>query len=325
MFLHAAKWGQKEVERLVCWGCRGSVSRPNLEADQSGMELVGYQTSHKEIWDIYHSVYLLRKSPGLPPCGSQQRRKAIHDILSSLRSQLHQQVYPTAAKEPSRIASYEEALQEIRAACKRVLETAKVLRSDIERLSQGMRDAPQTHSRSQSRSCSRSHGRSHSQSCPRSCSLDRWPRSPSRSQQGRRVTFQELEVELDPKEGEENDPPEPSILDVEMWLDWQACQPDMPCWWMELRAILGVEDPWKLTWKIWASFLIPEVRSWVFLRQDYTIPPAPKCLTQNMFLPDKLSYQDVWQQPFLLSLMPEDCSIGQRNSICWRAQTSTPW
>ena len=54
--------------------------------------------------------------------------------------------------------------------------------------------------------------------------------------------------------------------------------------------------------KIWASFSIPEVRSRVFPGQDYTAPPAPKCLTQNVFLLDELSYQDVWQQPFLLTV-----------------------
>ena len=122
---------------------QGSISRPDLEADQSAMELVGYWTSHKEIWDIYHSVYLLRRSPGLPPCGSQWRREAIHDILSSLRSWLHQQVYPTAAKETqgpvekhqSRLRRrgdlHEEALQEARVACQRALEAAQVLKSDI--------------------------------------------------------------------------------------------------------------------------------------------------------------------------------------------------
>ena len=31
-------------------------------------------------------------------------------------------------------------------------------------------------------------------------------------------------------------------------------------------------------------------------------PPAPKCLTWNVFLPDELSYQDVLQQPFLLTV-----------------------
>ena len=87
MFLHAAKLGWKEAERLICCGCQSSMSRPDLEADQSAMELVGYQTSCKGIWDIYHSVYLLRRSPGLPPCGAQWRGRAIHDILSSLTSQ----------------------------------------------------------------------------------------------------------------------------------------------------------------------------------------------------------------------------------------------
>ena len=121
--------------------------------NQSAMELMGYQTFHKEIQDIYHSVYLLRMSPGLPPCGSQQRREVIYNILSSLGSQLHHQVYSATAKEaqgpvdehrsrPRRRDSYEEALQEIRAAHQRALEATEVLKSDIERLSQGMRDVP---------------------------------------------------------------------------------------------------------------------------------------------------------------------------------------
>ena len=71
---------------------------------------------------------------------------------------------------------------------------------------------------------------------------------------------------------------------------------------MVLTAISGVEDPQKLTQNIWASFWIPEVRSRVFLGQDYTAHPTPKCLTQNVFLPDELSYQDVQQQPFLLTV-----------------------
>ena len=89
MFLHASEQGQKEAKRLICQECQGSASEPNLGVGQSAMELVGYQTSHKEIWDIYHSVYLLRRSPGLPPHGGQQRGRVIHDILSSLMIQLH--------------------------------------------------------------------------------------------------------------------------------------------------------------------------------------------------------------------------------------------
>ena len=99
------------------------------------MELVGYQTSHKEIRDIYHSVYLLRRPLGLSPCGNQWRRRAIHNILSSLTSWLHWHGYPAMTGEdqgsqeeqlprPSRRESYEEVLRE---AHQRALKTAKVL------------------------------------------------------------------------------------------------------------------------------------------------------------------------------------------------------
>ena len=161
-----------------------------------------YCTSCKEIKDIYHSVHLLRRSPGLPHYGAQQRGRAIHDIVSSLISCLHWWVYPAATGEAqgskdewlprlSRRESYEEALK---AAHQRVLETTEALRSDIERLSQGTRDVPQTHSRSQIRNHSRSHGRSWSKSHLQSCSLGSQPGSPPRSQSRRRVTFCELVV-----------------------------------------------------------------------------------------------------------------------------------
>ena len=135
MFLHTAEWWCKGAERLVHWGCRGSASEPNLEAGNTVIKLVGYWTSCKEIWDIYHSVYLLRRPPGLPPRGDQWRRRAICNILSSLTSQLHWYGYPAATGEgqgskeeglprPSRRESYEEVL---RVAHQRTLETAKVL------------------------------------------------------------------------------------------------------------------------------------------------------------------------------------------------------
>ena len=144
-FLHTAKWGQKEAERFICQGHWGSLPRPDPEADQSAMKLVGYRTSRKEIGDLYHSVYLMRRSPDPLPCRLQQRREAIHDILSSLRNHLHWWVYPIAAKEDTqgpvneflsrprgREDPHEEALWEARVACQRVLEAAKVLESDIE-------------------------------------------------------------------------------------------------------------------------------------------------------------------------------------------------
>ena len=143
----------------VVWqGCQQSLQRPNPEADIPTIKLVGYQTSHKEIRDLYHSVYLLRRSPSPLPCGPQQRKEAIWDILSSLRNWLHRWGYPTASEEDMPEAAAEpwsrprrretphnEALQEAREAHQWTLEAAHALESDIKRLSQQVGDAQNPH------------------------------------------------------------------------------------------------------------------------------------------------------------------------------------
>ena len=96
--------------------------------------------------------------------------------------------------------------------------------------------------------------------------------------------------------------PEPSIRNIKVWLDWWAHQLDMPHWWAELAAIPDVENPKRLAKKICASFSILAVRCEAFLGQGHTMPPAPKCLTRGRFLPDDPSYQDVQQQPLLLTV-----------------------
>ena len=258
--------GRKRQKCMVCWGHWGSASEPELEAGHSAMELEGCLTSCKEIWDIYHSVYLLRRPLGLPSCGNQWRRRAIHDILSSLTGQLHWHGYPATTREdpeseeewlprPNRRESYEEALS---VAHQRVLDTAEVLQGDIKRLSQRTRDTSWTpsgsccrsctrsrsrsHTRSRGRSQNRSCGRAHSKSCPWGSSQSRWPRSPSGPPPGRRVTFREPEVEPNSKRGAEDYSLKPSLSDVETWLEWQACQLSTPAWWSELTAILGLKD-----------------------------------------------------------------------------------
>ena len=85
MFLHTADRGKKEAEQMAHQGCHSIVYDPGSEVDQSAMELVGYHTSQGEMRDIYQSIYLLQRAPGLPPCGAQSRRKVIQDILSSLK------------------------------------------------------------------------------------------------------------------------------------------------------------------------------------------------------------------------------------------------
>ena len=140
------------------------------------------------------------------------------------------------------------------------------------------------------------------------------------------MTFWQPEVEQDPKGERENYTPEPSILDVKTWLDWQRCQLSISCWWWKLKTIPGVKDPQKLTSKIQASFSIPDVRSRALLGQDFTVAPTPKCLNRNAFLPDDLAYQDVQQQPFLLTVTyARGLQYWARNLICQRTLTSTHW
>ena len=175
MFLHATNRGCKEVECMVCWGWQGSTLGLDPQAVLSAIELVGYQTSCKEIQDIYQSVFLLWRLPGLPSCGNKQRKRAIQDICSSLKSQMHRHGYPATTAEGSqqeeeqqpglsRQEPYEEAL---RAAHQRVLDTAKALQSNIERLSLRSRGRSWTRSQTHSRSSSRSDSRSRSRGCSR--------------------------------------------------------------------------------------------------------------------------------------------------------------
>ena len=172
MFLHAAGSGQKEAECMCHRGCWGSIPKPEPGADLSAMELVGYQMSRREMWDIYHSVYLLRRTLGTPSCGERERRRVIHDILASLTVQLQRQTQPTTTEEWARMGqegTYEVALW---AACCRALETTEALCSNLERLKSGRRRS-QAHSQSQSR------GRSRAQS--RACSRT-WSQTHSRGQ-----------------------------------------------------------------------------------------------------------------------------------------------
>ena len=164
------------------------------------------------------------------------------------------------------------------------------------------RTCSRTHSRSRSRSRRRSHSRTCSQSHDQSDSWSRCPRSPTGPPPGRRVTFRELEVEPNFKGGVEDYLPEPSVSDVETWLEWKGYQLGIPAWKSELTAILGIKDLQKLARKIWASCYIPKARMRTFLEQEYTAPPAPKCFNRNTFLLDELSYQDIWQQPTLLAV-----------------------
>ena len=327
MFLHAAGWGQKEVEHIFCWG---SEPKPDPGVDQSAMELVGYQTSRKEMRDIYHSMYLLRRSPGCPSCRWWQRRRAIQDILSSLTVQLQRWTLPTTTKdlgpqEGEWIGLDWQGYYEVGlwAAHQGALETAKALQSDIERLGSEQRRRSwawscsqsrswsRTCSRHQSRTCFRGQSRNHARANSQSHSHgDLWgvhPWSPDEPPPRRRVSFHNPEDKEVPIKEEASCSVEPSIDDLEKWLEFQAGQLGTPTWWEELGAMPGIQDWCKFAWKIRASFYVLEVHLRASLEWGYTVPLAPQSLNRSAFLLERLAYQDVRQQPALLTIAYAQC------------------
>ena len=56
------------------------------------------------------------------------------------------------------------------------------------------------------------------------------------------MTFREPVAELSLERNVEGHPAEPSVSDIETWLEWQAKQLGTPAWWPDLKAILGVKD-----------------------------------------------------------------------------------
>ena len=245
MFLHAAEQGQKEAEHMCCQGYWGSIPKPEPRVDLSAMELVGYRTSRKEMRDIYHSVYLLRRTPETPSCGEWERR-VIHDILASLTVWLQRWTQPATTKEWARMnqeGSYKVALQ---VAHHGALETAEALCGDLKRLESGRRRSrahswsqrrgwsrahSRTQSRTQSRGQSRDQMRANSQSCHHGDPWGICPQSPDGPPPQRRVSFYDPGNVKDPVKGETSNVMEPSMDDLEMWLEFQAGQLGTPAWW----------------------------------------------------------------------------------------------
>ena len=101
------------------------------------------------------------------------------------------------------------------------------------------------------------------------------------------LTILKLELEsfleaLTPTQGvgdRSDSQPEPSIKNYDVWLEWLACQVNMPDWWAELITIPNAGDPKRLACKTHESFKIPWVRSEALRGSNsYTMSPAPKCL-----------------------------------------------
>ena len=150
MFLHAESRGCKEVECMCHRGCQSCVREPNSEEDQSALLLIGDHTSHKELRDVYYSVYSLNRVLGFPSCGKVKRMRAIREILSSLQERLQRWTPSAEAKdipehEMGSIPppTYEAALQDV---CHKVIQTAASLQNDLDRLDSELRGRSWTRS-----------------------------------------------------------------------------------------------------------------------------------------------------------------------------------
>ena len=146
MFQHALQQGQREAECMVYRGhCQGL---PKLvpEVDISAIQLVGPQTSRKEIKSLYYKVYKLWSLPGSPP----REPELVEKVMASLedcqwqeRDKMTQmvgkcnptEVWPPGSRTPRRDVTVGRSLTEVREAHWKALTMAAALEEEIEWLS----------------------------------------------------------------------------------------------------------------------------------------------------------------------------------------------
>ena len=117
--------------------------------------------------------------------------------------------------------------------------------------------------------------RADSQSCHHGDLQGICPWSPDGPPPRRRVSFHNPDNVRDPVKEEASSSTEPSVDDLETWLEFQAGQLGTPPWWEELGAVPGIEDRHKFVQKIRASFYVPEVQLGASPEWGYTASPAP--------------------------------------------------
>ena len=64
MFMHAETMGQKEREWAIHQGHWQALPRLDTKADVPAIQVMGFKTTWREIWEIYNDVYQLKRLPG---------------------------------------------------------------------------------------------------------------------------------------------------------------------------------------------------------------------------------------------------------------------
>ena len=324
MFQHASEQGPKEAERMVCWGCQHELSKLDPEADMSAIQLVGPQTSRKEIKPLYYEVYKLQRPPGSPP----REPELMAEVVSSLedcQGREHREV-PQMSGEPNSIdvwlprsrtprrkdALRERSLTEVREAHHRALVMAAALEEEIEWLSHTLVWSwVETQTQSCSRDCHRPRSRGQKRRCCQGWSEDchapyfeYQPSQRNSEPRGGAVATEDLNLEEPPELGpevtcflqgsaesleEENmkvPSSEPPIEELQNLVTWKAQAYKTPGWWQELTMVPGVDDYGKLACEVWASFwLLKRASELCQVKNDHQALPALLCLHWETLLP----------------------------------------
>ena len=323
MFQHASEQRQKEAECMVHQGCWHELPKLDPEVDISAIQLVGPQTSRKEIESLYYKVYKLWRLPGSPP----REPELMAEMVSSLEDHQGQEWWetPQMSGEPNstdvwpprsrtsqrRYASRERILTEVREAHHRALVMAAALEEEIEQLSCPLvQSQVETWVQSCSRECCRPRSRGckkrHCQVQPEDCHAFYFKYQPSwRNLEpwGGAAATKDLNLEELPELGpevtcflqgsaesleEENvkaASPKPPIEGLQNWVTWKAQAYKIPGWWQELTMVPGVDNYEKLAHEVWASFWLPKRASKLHqVKNNHQAPPALPCLHQKKLL-----------------------------------------
>ena len=149
MFQHAATKGLKEAEWIICQGHQQNLPQLNPEAGIPTVQLVGPETSKKELQELYLEVFKLHRLTGSPP----GEPALLEEVLFSLKDhQGHKGEKESAAtvrpcpedphssrsdipQKGKRDSSVEKSLAMVHEAHQKALAMAATLKEEIERLS----------------------------------------------------------------------------------------------------------------------------------------------------------------------------------------------
>ena len=95
VFVHVETMGQKEIEWAICQGCWQALLGVDTKVDAPTIQVVGFKTTQREIWEIFNDVYHPKGLPGPPLCSLEWAEELAQEIMTSLKEHLWQRWDPT--------------------------------------------------------------------------------------------------------------------------------------------------------------------------------------------------------------------------------------